>query len=132
VKPFLEPKTCRKVKFGYSDDQNTKKMMEDLFNMDELESCFGGNNPTTFEINDYGARMREDDKRMPFFWSPENNMAAAQEYDILNESLHSSNSEADHLELVEDENQDETIKPENDSTNLNGNDASLWSKHEES
>jgi hypothetical protein len=130
VKPFLEPKTCRKVKFGYSDDQNTQKMMEDLFNMDELESCFGGNNPTTFEINDYGARMREDDKRMPLFWSPESNMAAAQEYVISNGSLHSSNSEAD-LELIEeDENRDETIKQENDSIQINGNDTSLLAKHE--
>lgn len=102
--------------------------MEDLFNMDELESCFGGNNQTTFEINEYGARMKEDDKRMPLFWSPENNMAAAQEYVIPNGSLHSSNSEAD-LESEEEENQGEAVKQEEDSIKLNGNDTSLLAKH---
>jgi hypothetical protein len=39
------------------------KIMEDLFNMDELEYAFGGKNPATFKINDYDVRIREDDKR---------------------------------------------------------------------
>lgn len=120
VKPFLEPKTNRKVKFVYSDDQNTKKIMEDLFNMDELESCFGGNNQTTFEINEYGAMMREDDKKMPLFWSPENNTGPAQEYVIPNGSHHSSNSEAE-LESEEEENRDQAVKQEEDSVKLSGN-----------
>ncbi|KAJ4761537.1 Sec14p-like phosphatidylinositol transfer family protein [Rhynchospora pubera] len=127
VKPFLEPKTYRKVKFAYSDDQNTKGIMEDLFKMDELESCFGGNNQTTFEFNDYGARMREDDKKMPLFWSPENNMAATQDYVMANGSLHSSNSEAD-LEPEEEENRNEAVKQEEDSGKLNGSGTSLSAK----
>ncbi|KAK9162920.1 hypothetical protein Syun_003822 [Stephania yunnanensis] len=71
VKPFLEPKTYRKVKFVYSDDLNSKKIMEDLFDMDTLESAFGGNNQAGFNINDYAERMREDDKRVPLLWSSE-------------------------------------------------------------
>ncbi|XP_044474571.1 phosphatidylinositol transfer protein 3-like [Mangifera indica] len=67
VKPFLEPKTQNKVKFVYSDDANTKKMVEELFDMDQLESAFGGNNTSGFNINKYAERMREDDKRMPAF-----------------------------------------------------------------
>jgi len=43
VKPFLEPKTANKVKFVYSDDLNSKKIMEDLFDMEHLEFAFGGN-----------------------------------------------------------------------------------------
>lgn len=129
-KQFLEPKTCNKVKFGYSDDQNTKKMMEELFNVDELESCFGGNNPTTFEINDYGARMREDDKRMPLFWNPENNTAATEEYVMSNgSSLHSSNSET-NLASEEEQKQDEKVIQEDDSVKLNGNDTNLLAKNE--
>ncbi|KAK4381012.1 CRAL-TRIO domain-containing protein C23B6.04c, partial [Sesamum angolense] len=31
AKPFLEPKTANKVKFVYSDDPNTNKIMDDLF-----------------------------------------------------------------------------------------------------
>lgn len=69
VKPFLEPKTRNKVKFVYSDDLNTKKIMEDLFDMDQLESAFGGNNNTGFDINKYAERMKEDDKRIPAFWT---------------------------------------------------------------
>ena len=43
LRPFLETELYNKVKFGYSDDLNTKKMLEDLFDMDKLESAFGGN-----------------------------------------------------------------------------------------
>lgn len=71
VKPFLEPKTYRKVKFVYSNDVNSKKIMEDIFDMDKLESSFGGNSQTKFNINDYASRMREDDKKMASFWTKE-------------------------------------------------------------
>ncbi|XP_062099360.1 uncharacterized protein LOC133805248 [Humulus lupulus] len=69
VKPFLEPKTRNKVKFVYSDELNTKKIMEDHFDMDRLESAFGGNDNTGFDIQKYAERMKEDDKRMPAFWT---------------------------------------------------------------
>lgn len=65
VKPFIEPKTYKKVKFVYSDDLSTKKIMEEFLCMEKLESAFGGLNQTCFNINDYAERMREDDKRMP-------------------------------------------------------------------
>ena len=63
VKPFLEPKTANKVKFVYSDDPSTMKIMEDHFDIDQLESAFGGKDDTGFDINKYAERMREDDKR---------------------------------------------------------------------
>ncbi|XP_068643332.1 uncharacterized protein [Aristolochia californica] len=69
VKPFLEPKTHRKVKFVYSDDPSSKKIMEDLFDMDKLETAFGGKSQEGFNINDYAERMRENDKRIPLFWT---------------------------------------------------------------
>ncbi|RZC85165.1 hypothetical protein C5167_007780 [Papaver somniferum] len=69
VKPFLEPKTQKKVKFVYSDDPNTKKIMEDLFDMDDLESSFGGNKQVCFSISEYSERMKEEEKKMPAFWS---------------------------------------------------------------
>ncbi|KAL6633534.1 hypothetical protein ACP70R_026205 [Stipagrostis hirtigluma subsp. patula] len=78
--PILERKTFNKVKFVYSDRPDTMKIMEDLFNMDELECAFGGKNPATFNINDYAARMREDDKKMRLFWSPENSALASEPY----------------------------------------------------
>uniref|UniRef100_A0A5B7A4S0 Putative random slug protein 5-like n=1 Tax=Davidia involucrata TaxID=16924 RepID=A0A5B7A4S0_DAVIN len=77
VKPFLEPKTVNKVKFVYSDDPNTKNIMEDLFEMDQLESVFGGKDNAGFDINKYAERMREDDKRMPSFGAKGNALVAA-------------------------------------------------------
>ncbi|MQM08079.1 hypothetical protein Taro_040934 [Colocasia esculenta] len=71
AKPFLEPKTCKKVKFVYSDDPSTKKIMEDLFDVDRLECAFGGNNQVGFNVSDYAERMRGDDKRMPLLWTRE-------------------------------------------------------------
>ncbi|CAN6719821.1 unnamed protein product [Malus baccata var. baccata] len=67
VKPFLEPKTHKKMKFVYSDNPQSQKIMEDLFNMDKLESTFGGRSSVGFDYEAYGQRMREDDKKMSSF-----------------------------------------------------------------
>ena len=77
VKPFLESKTQNKVKFVYTDDPNTKKIMEDLFDMEKLESAFGENDDSGFNINKYAERMKEDDKRIPAFWTRGNPQSAA-------------------------------------------------------
>ncbi|KAI6673609.1 hypothetical protein NL676_001515 [Syzygium grande] len=63
VKPFLETKTFKKVKFVYSDDPQSQKIMEELFDMDKLESAFGGKNPVGFNYETYAQLMREDDKK---------------------------------------------------------------------
>eukprot|EP01018_Ginkgo_biloba_P006924 Gb_02528 [translate_table: standard] len=70
VKPFLEVKTAKKVKFVYSNDAESTKIMEELFNMDELECAFGGKNVVEFNKDDYGQRMREDDKKTALHWNP--------------------------------------------------------------
>ncbi|KAJ3695794.1 hypothetical protein LUZ60_001171 [Juncus effusus] len=119
VRPFLEPKTYRKVKFGYSDDPNTKVMMEELFNMDELESAFGGNNQITFEVNNYAERMREDDKKIPLFWSEENNRNVSQQPFIV----HSSNSESE----LESDKEEENVGDEINGF-VDGKDAGLLDK----
>ncbi|PQM43051.1 random slug protein 5-like isoform X1 [Prunus yedoensis var. nudiflora] len=67
VKPFLEPKTYKKMKFVYSDNPQSQKIMEDLFHMDKLESAFGGKNSCGFDYQAYAQRMREDDKKMSSF-----------------------------------------------------------------
>ncbi|TKY49796.1 Random slug protein 5 [Spatholobus suberectus] len=60
VKPLLETETYNKIKFGYSNNHNTQKIMEDFFDMDNLESAFSGNGDTGFDINKYAERMKED------------------------------------------------------------------------
>ena len=68
AKPFLEPKTANKVKFVYSDDPNTNKIMDELFDMGMVESAFGGKHGEDFDINKYATRMRKDDEKLPFVW----------------------------------------------------------------
>lgn len=69
VKRFLETETSNKIKFVYSHDHNTKKIMDDLFDMDNLESAFGGNGDTAFDMNKYAERMKEDDNKNHSFWT---------------------------------------------------------------
>ncbi|XP_058107605.1 uncharacterized protein LOC131251108 isoform X2 [Magnolia sinica] len=63
VKPFLEPKTYKKARFVYSDNMDSQKIMEDLFNLDKLESTFGGRSSIGFDYKEYGDRMKGDDER---------------------------------------------------------------------
>ncbi|URE22303.1 CRAL TRIO domain containing protein [Musa troglodytarum] len=67
VRPFLEHKTYKKVKFVYSDNTESQKIMTDLFEMDKLESAFGGHNPAGFDLNKYAEKMKEDDQKMSAF-----------------------------------------------------------------
>ena len=67
VRPFLETKTYQKVKFVYSNDAVSQKKMEELFDMDTLESSFGGRNSTGFNYETYAKQMMEDDKKMANF-----------------------------------------------------------------
>ncbi|XP_062113769.1 uncharacterized protein LOC133824812 [Humulus lupulus] len=64
VKPFIEPKTFKKVKFVYSNNPQSQKIMEELFDMDKLESAFGGRNSVSFDYEAYAQRMKEDEKNM--------------------------------------------------------------------
>ncbi|CAK7347106.1 unnamed protein product [Dovyalis caffra] len=97
AKAFLEPKTYNKVKFVYSDDINSKKIMEDLFDMDHLESAFGGKDSVGFDISKYAERMREDDKRMPSFWTRASSPSAALQPDLTSTALDSLNLDSDSV-----------------------------------
>lgn len=116
VKPFLEHKTANKVKFVYSSDPITMKIMEDTFDVDKLESAFGGKDTNaSFEINKYAERMREDDKKMPYFWARHNDDMATPQPSVAMtapsfspkgpdlKSNASSNGEVDDVSLGEAE-----------------------------
>lgn len=68
ARPFLEPKTANKVMFVYSNDPDTNKIMDELFDMEMVESAFGGKDEEDFDINKYAVRMRKDDEKLPFVW----------------------------------------------------------------
>lgn len=64
VKPFLESKTYKKVKFVYSDVTESQKIMTEVFNMNVLETAFGGRNSVGFSLAEFSERMKEDDMKM--------------------------------------------------------------------
>ncbi|XP_039128350.1 phosphatidylinositol transfer protein 3-like [Dioscorea cayenensis subsp. rotundata] len=64
VKPFLESKTYKKVKFVYSDVTESQKIMTEVFDMNVLETAFGGRNSVGFSLAEFSERMKEDDMKM--------------------------------------------------------------------
>lgn len=95
AKPFLEPKTANKVKFAYTDDPNTNKIMTELFDMELVESAFGGKDDADFDIMKYAERMREDDKKIPSFWKNGYLDSSPPPLVIGSPKLENSNSESD-------------------------------------
>ncbi|KAK3011061.1 hypothetical protein RJ639_010736 [Escallonia herrerae] len=115
VKPFLEPKTANKVKFVYSDDPNSKKIIEELFDMNQIESAFGGNDIRGFDINKFAERMREDDKRMASFWSRAIDTTAASQPDAttsssLNATILESDSDASEEKTEKSSSQEDDVE----------------------
>lgn len=131
AKPFLDPKTVSKVKFVYSDDPNSKKMMEELFDMSLMESAFGGDDEADFDVNKYAERMREDDKKLSSFWKKDYNSASsAQPTVTADPSLEPTNSDSDSdaldekagklsLDVDEEDSPIEETLPGTDSTHDN-------------
>ncbi|KAE8707879.1 Sec14p-like phosphatidylinositol transfer family protein isoform 3 [Hibiscus syriacus] len=61
VKPFLDPKTYKKMKFVYSDDPKSTTVVEEIFDLDILDVAFGGRNAAGFSYEEYAQQMKEDD-----------------------------------------------------------------------
>ncbi|GER41992.1 Sec14p-like phosphatidylinositol transfer family protein [Striga asiatica] len=100
AKPFLEPKTANKVIFVYADDQNTTKIMHNLFDMELVESAFGGKDDSDFDITKYAERMREDDKKIPSFWKTDGFQSLTPSSSLtVPLSIQKSNSEVESDEL---------------------------------
>ncbi|CAL4899846.1 unnamed protein product [Urochloa decumbens] len=62
VKRFIEPTLEEKVKFVYSNNSDSQRIMSDMFDMDKLESAFGGRNTASLDISKYAERMRRRDQ----------------------------------------------------------------------
>ncbi|KAJ7525128.1 hypothetical protein O6H91_17G037500 [Diphasiastrum complanatum] len=67
VKPFLDPKTYRKVKFVFKDAHGLK-LLEDVFDMEKLDAAFGGKSQTGFNFEEYGKQMVQDEVKRAEFW----------------------------------------------------------------
>ncbi|KAG2620295.1 phosphatidylinositol transfer protein 3-like isoform X1 [Panicum virgatum] len=62
VKQFLEPTLQDKIKFVYNNNAESQRIMADMFDMDKLESAFGGRNTAILDITKYAERMRRRDQ----------------------------------------------------------------------
>uniref|UniRef100_A0A0E0L0D0 CRAL-TRIO domain-containing protein n=1 Tax=Oryza punctata TaxID=4537 RepID=A0A0E0L0D0_ORYPU len=61
IKHFLEAKMNEKVKFVYTNNPESRKIVSEMFDMDQLETAFGGRNSITIDIDHYAERMRRSD-----------------------------------------------------------------------
>lgn len=132
VKPFLEPKTYRKVKFVYSNDPQSQKVMVDLFDMDALESTFGGKSGSGFDFESYAKRMKEEDKKMADLInsegsSPSNQASILPELRKSESSVSETGSEADEESSTSSNDESgsnlETVDEESEGSTLNCKDA---------
>ncbi|KAG0630168.1 hypothetical protein M758_1G159000 [Ceratodon purpureus] len=66
VKPFLDPKTFRKVKFVYAKNAESQNILTDLFEDDAVKGIFDDSNEYNFE--EYSKMMQEDDQKSVAHW----------------------------------------------------------------
>jgi hypothetical protein len=59
---FIEPELKEKVKFVYTNNSESQRIMADMFDLDKLESAFGGRNTSGIDIIEYSERMRRRDQ----------------------------------------------------------------------
>ena len=60
MKPFLDPRTARKVKFVYSNVPESMRLVNDLFDTKQLEELL---REESFNFEEYSKQMRQDDAR---------------------------------------------------------------------
>uniref|UniRef100_A0A0A9B230 CRAL-TRIO domain-containing protein n=1 Tax=Arundo donax TaxID=35708 RepID=A0A0A9B230_ARUDO len=69
LKHFIEPMMNEKVKFVYTENSESQRIIADMFDLDKLEFAFGGRNTADLDIIKYAERMRMRDHirgaRMP-------------------------------------------------------------------
>lgn len=105
VKPFLEHKTYKKVKFVYSDQPQSMKTMEALFDKKKLESAFGGDSTDDFNFEAYAklmidAEKQKSDAKSPGDASPSdqtNITSESQQSDLLSDNGSEVSDEDDPL-----------------------------------
>eukprot|EP00249_Psilotum_nudum_P023869 c29012_g2_i3 orf=406-1305(-) len=68
VRHFLDSKTFQKVKFVYSKNLDSLKLLNDLFDSEKLDTAFGGQSPSPYNHAENGKRMQQDDVKKTAYW----------------------------------------------------------------
>jgi hypothetical protein len=66
VKPFLDPKTFQKVKFVYTRNTESRKLLDDYFENDVLKEVL--ENPADYNHEEYAKLMEQDDLKSATYW----------------------------------------------------------------
>ncbi|KAL5202399.1 hypothetical protein ABZP36_013351 [Zizania latifolia] len=59
---FIEARMKEKAKFVYTSSPESHRIVADMFDLDKLESAFGGRNTVAFDMDKYAARMKRGDQ----------------------------------------------------------------------
>ncbi|KAJ1295527.1 hypothetical protein BS78_01G231200 [Paspalum vaginatum] len=76
IKHIAEPTLMDKVKFVYSNDSESQRIIADMFDLDKLETGFGGRNTAGLDITKYPEEMRRR-RQMKGAWTPANATASS-------------------------------------------------------
>eukprot|EP00249_Psilotum_nudum_P023864 c29012_g1_i2 orf=330-1196(-) len=68
VRHFLDSKTSQKVKFVYSKNLESLKLLNELFDTEKLDPAFGGQSPSPYNHAENGKRMQQDDVKKTAYW----------------------------------------------------------------
>jgi hypothetical protein len=66
VKRFFDPATAAKVKFVYSDNAESMKILHTFFDEGKVEPSLAADD---FDFIEYGRQMEDDDKRTAITWN---------------------------------------------------------------
>ena len=59
------------MKFVYSNNPESLKLMEELFDKSQLNTTFGGEKPVSYDHEKHGKQMEEDDFKTTTYWDVE-------------------------------------------------------------
>ncbi|CAJ1918215.1 unnamed protein product [Sphenostylis stenocarpa] len=116
VKPFLEPKTHKKVIFVYPDNPRSCMVMEEHLDMNKLESYFGGKNTVGFNYEAYAQKMKADESNMSDVFDS----CCSSSPRFLNSEFHESVKSESNASVDEPSNDEEicsNLEEVDDSTN---------------
>lgn len=68
IRPFMDPKTVKKVKFINPKLPDNVTVMEEVFDLDQLDKQFGGNSTWIYDHEGYTKWMKEDDEKTAALW----------------------------------------------------------------
>ena len=71
IRPFIDPVTAHKIHFLQSSSPDTLKALDEVIGLHQLEHGFGGQAQWEFDVSEYAAMMREDDRRVREHWGVE-------------------------------------------------------------